>query len=392
MKLVSIEPTPNPNSMKLNLDERLPKGVSRTYTAEDRDDCPDSIGQLLGVPGVKSLFHMADFIAVQRHPGHDWQGILASVRRALGEEMEGAVEGGAESATDVAEATDEARATVELDEHFGEVQVEVQMFRDIPMLVKVSAGSEMLREALPERFAAAVNRAAPSSANMLAERRWVDQGARYGDAKQIAQEVVEEIAAAYDDQRLEELVRRAFGAFVQPAQPHEPHQQDRPAAPVMHLSCVPDWRVRYATLERIAPRPEAIPVFVQALHDPHSSIRRLAAVYLGLTGDPAAVPPLCQALADETVSVRRTAGDSLSDLADPRAIGPMTKALEDPNKLVRWRAARFLYETGDESALMALQRHQDDPEFEVRMQVRLAIERIEGGHPGQGPVWQQMTR
>ena len=36
MKLVSIEPTPNPNSMKLNLDESLPKGVSRTYTAEDR--------------------------------------------------------------------------------------------------------------------------------------------------------------------------------------------------------------------------------------------------------------------------------------------------------------------------------------------------------------------
>ena len=37
MKLVSIEPTPNPNSMKLNLDESLPKGVSRTYVGGGQD-------------------------------------------------------------------------------------------------------------------------------------------------------------------------------------------------------------------------------------------------------------------------------------------------------------------------------------------------------------------
>src|SRR6185295_17200582 len=65
MKLVSIEPTPNPNSMKLNLAESLPKGASRTYTTADQGDCPDYIARLLEVPGVKSLFHMADFIAVQ---------------------------------------------------------------------------------------------------------------------------------------------------------------------------------------------------------------------------------------------------------------------------------------------------------------------------------------
>jgi len=243
----------------------------------------------------------------------------------------------------------------------------------------------MLRQALPDRFTTAVNRAAPSSPNMLVERRWVDQGARYGELRQIAQEVVEEIAAAYDDQRVEELVRQAF---VDRARASE---QRPSAAPATRIPEDPDWRVRYAALEKISPRPEAIPVFVQALRDPNSSIRRLAAVYLGLTGDPAAVPPLCEALTDETVSVRRTAGDSLSDLADGRAIGPMSKALEDQSKLVRWRAARFLYETGDESALPALNRRKDDAEFEVRMQVRLAIERIEGGHPGQGPVWRQMT-
>jgi hypothetical protein len=373
VQLVSIEPTPNPNSMKLNLDESLPKGVSRTYTTEDKDDCPDYIEKLLNLPGVKSLFHMADFIAVQRLPRADWQGILAGVRRALGHQSDDGLQ-------DFEAAADEVHAT------FGEVLVEVQMFRDIPMLVKVSSGSEMIRQALPDRFTTAVNRAAPSSPNMLAERRWVDQGARYGDLRQIAQEVVEEIAAAYDDQRVEALVRLAF---LERARASE---QRPAAAQASRIPDDPDWRVRYAALERVSPRPEAIPVFMQALQDPKSSIRRLGAVYLGLTGDPAAVPPLCEALTDETISVRRTAGDSLSDLGDSRAIGPMTRALEDPSQLVRWRAARFLFEMGDESALTALNRRKDDPEFEVRMQVRLAIERIEGGQPGQGPIWRQMTK
>jgi hypothetical protein len=37
--------------------------------------------------------------------------------------------------------------------------------------------------------------------------------------------------------------------------------------------------------------------------------------------------------------------------------------------------------------LPALVRDQDDPEFEVRMQVRQAMERIEGGQAAQGPIW-----
>jgi len=369
MQLISIEPTPNPNSMKLNLGESLPPGVNHTYTA-GAGDCPDYIAQLLRVPGVKSLFQMADFIAVQRHPRADWQEILAGVRGAFGSDC-------AAAPRDVAAAVDEG---------FGEVRVEVQMFRGIPMLVKVAAGTEMQRQALPARFTAAVQRAAPASPNMLAERRWVDQGARYGSPQQIAQEVAEELAAAYDDARLQQLVHQALAerAGAPVVRPH--------AETPTQLPEDPDWRVRYAALEQTAPRPAAMPLLVRALRDPQSSIRRLAVIYLGLTRDPAAVPLLCETLADEAAAVRRTAGDALCDLGDARAIAPMTKALDDPSKLVRWRAARFLYETGDHSALRALRVHADDPEFEVRMQVRLAIERIEGGQAGKGPVWQQMTR
>jgi HEAT repeat protein len=51
----------------------------------------------------------------------------------------------------------------------------------------------------------------------------------------------------------------------------------------------------------------------------------------------------------------------------------------------------FLYEAGDERALPALKKAENDPEFEVSMQIKMAIERIEGGEEAKGSVWKQMT-
>jgi HEAT repeat protein len=115
-------------------------------------------------------------------------------------------------------------------------------------------------------------------------------------------------------------------------------------------------------------------------------------VYLGFIGGKAVLPYVMRALRDASPIVRRTAGDTLSDIGDPEAIPAMCDALKDTNKLVRWRAARFLYEVGDESALPALRDAVNDPEFEVRLQARLALERIERGEEASGTVWQQMMK
>ena len=64
MKILSIEPTPSPNAMKLNMDEKIPGGVMRTYTMENKDKAPDYIQKLLEIEGVKSIFHTADFISL----------------------------------------------------------------------------------------------------------------------------------------------------------------------------------------------------------------------------------------------------------------------------------------------------------------------------------------
>ncbi len=272
--------------------------------------------------------------------------------------------------------------------------VSVQYFRNLPMLVKVSCGSETVRLPLPERFGKAIERAMGASENMLMERKWKDEGLRYGDLRDVGEAVVREISAIYDEKKLKELVERAYHPDL-----HEKVEANgEELGELIRAFESPKWEERFAALKELGRNEmaridsQALSLIIRATKDPKMSIRRLAVVLLGLIKTPEVLAPLCEALKDEAVGVRRSAGDALTDLGDPRAIGPMVETLKDPNKLVRWRASRFLYELGDESVLPALREAQDDGEFEVAMQIRQAIERIESGKVGQGSVWRQMTQ
>ncbi|GAB7386792.1 hypothetical protein BSNK01_06280 [Bacillaceae bacterium] len=267
----------------------------------------------------------------------------------------------------------------------------IQEFRGIPTQVKLLFGNEEKRFGLPERFARAVMEMQKVTPNYILERRWVEKGVRYGDLDEIGETVVKELDAAYDQQRLNRLLEQ--GLAQGKTETAKPPVEEKPTAEEINEKLDdPDWKVRYAAFEKWTPTPDDLPIVVKALKDPNQSIRRLATVYLGMIGGKEVLPHLYQALKDKSVIVRRTAGDTLSDLGDPDAIPAMTEALKDPSKLVRWRAARFLYEVGDESALPALKKAENDPEFEVSLQVRMAIARIEGGEEAAGPVWQQMMR
>ncbi|HEY8224881.1 MAG TPA: virulence factor [Pyrinomonadaceae bacterium] len=376
MKLLSIETTPNPNSMKLNLDERLAKGIAITYTHENRGDCPAYIEKILAIPGVSSVFRVEDFMAIQRKPTAGWEDILSQARAVL-------------KYASLNNAKPEPKETP--DNKWCEVTVAVQYFRDLPMLVKVSSGSETTRLPLPERFGKAIERAMGASENMLMERKWKDEGLRYGDLRNVGEAVVREISAVYDEKKLKELVERAYHPDL-----HEKVESSR--EDLVQAFESPNWEERFAALKELGRNAtaqidsQALSLIIRATKDPKMSIRRLAVVLLGLIKTPEVLAPLCEALKDEAVGVRRSAGDALTDLGDSRAIGPMVETLKDPNKLVRWRASRFLYELGDKSVLPALREAQDDGEFEISMQIRQAIERIESGKVGQGSVWRQMTQ
>ena len=372
MNVVSIEPTPNPNSMKINLDESLDPGIKYTFTHQNKANFPDYVKKILAIPDVISIFQVNDFMSIQRHPNADWEKILTSVRIVLEGE-----------ATTSKKAFEDHKA---LNEHFGEVQIFMQGFRRIPMLVKVSDGKEEKRLAIPQRFQEAVSQASKVSKNMLMERKWEAVGIRYGNLSQVGEMVVEEIDAAYDEKRLQMLVEDAHR--------YDPDKKEKKRLSDEELNehiASDDWAKRFAALSQIGANPEKIDLFIKMAKDPRMNIRRLSIVYLGLIQGEKVLQPLCEALKDEAVAVRRTAGDALTDLGDASAIGAMIETLKDPNKLVRWRAARFLYEQGNQSALQTLKEAANDPEFEVRMQIRQAIERIESGNKAQGTVWQQMT-
>jgi hypothetical protein len=385
MHILSIEPTPSPNSMKVLLSERLPEGIRITYTAAQADKAPPFIQRLLAVQGVKSIYHAADFIAVDRVGSVDWQPILAQVHEALGGTLASEKNFGHPEGLDNPD-----------QDHFGEVQVLLQHFRGIPLQIRVQSGLEQKRAALPERFSQAAIRAASASPNLIKERSLEDWGIRYGDLQEVLQEISQEIDAAYDDSRLHLLAEQSqqMGGAVEGTAAVRSAGRAILSLEEMQLQLSdPDWKQRYAALQQIKPSLETLPLLVKALEDEKSSIRRLAIVYLGDLKEEANVLPFLErGLNDATASVRRTAGDTLSDIGSPEAIPAMMEALKDTNKLVRWRAARFLYEVGDQQSLPALHQAEDDPEFEVRMQVKIAIERIEGGHAAEGSVWQQMTR
>ncbi|MDL4839341.1 conserved virulence factor C family protein [Aquibacillus rhizosphaerae] len=377
MKIISIEPTPSPHSMKINLNETLPDNQTMNYKqGDDLSSAPTYIQSLFEIEGVKGIYQVVDFIALERHPKVAWEVILPEVRRTLGSE-----EANLHEITNV-------KMVQPSDEAFGEVKVLIQMFRNIPMQVKLDDGNEEKRFGLPKIFMNATMEASAASPNFVMERKWVEQRPRYGALEEIGNDIVDELSASYDQDRLNQLVKIALDNNSESAIEKAAPEEQTPLSVLDHE----DWKVRYAALDHMEPSYEKLPFLAKALNDEKASIRRLATAYLGMIEEPEVLPYLYKALKDNAVTVRRTAGDCLSDLGFKEAMPEMIVSLKDPNRLVRWRAAMFLYEIGDRTAIEALTSAANDPEFEVRMQVNMALERIEGGEAAKGSVWHQMTQ
>ena len=125
MKIVSIEPTPSPNTMKINLAEALPMGRNNNYKVGSLEGAPAEIINILSIDGVKGVYHVADFLAVERNAKYDWKLILHEVRKAFGQGNEQADVAGSNS-----------------NESFGEIKALVQVYKGIPMQVKLTDGTE----------------------------------------------------------------------------------------------------------------------------------------------------------------------------------------------------------------------------------------------------------
>ncbi|MCG5105310.1 conserved virulence factor C family protein [Oceanobacillus alkalisoli] len=375
MRIISIEPTPSPHSMKINVSEELPADESYNYkNSDDLTDAPEYVKELFQIDGVKNIYRVVDFIALARTPKVPWEELLPQVREVLGAE---------ENPEDL-----HMEETSEPTQSFGQINVFVQFFRGIPIQVKLEDGDDEKRFGLPEAFQEAIMKATAVSDSFIFERKWVEQDPRYGKSDEIGKEVVEELIATHDKEKLNQLVELAIEE--RDASELEKNSDDDVQLEVLDD---PDWKVRYAALDKIIePSLKHLPLLDKALDDAKASVRRLATAYLGMIEEPEVLPSLYKALKDKAVNVRRTAGDCLSDLGFTEAIPEMMKTLDDKSQIVRWRGAMFLYEVGDERAIPALEAKINDPEFEVRMQVQLALERIKGGKEAKGSIWHQMTQ
>ena len=368
MKIVTIEPTPSPNSMKIVLDTELPKGTSHNYKKIDAETASYPASALLNINGVKGIYHVMNFMAVERIGNVAWESILADVQAVFNEEQ-----------------SEQTESVEEIDDSYGEVYVHVQTYKDIPLQVKVFDSESEERFGLSERFVQAMEKIHGREVeNYILLRKWADYGIRYGEKAEIGETVIQEIEAAYPEERLLSIIRQANEGQS------ESIQSGRKIS--LEEFSVDQWETRFQLLDQI-PDPDMsdAPLLDRALDDEKMSIRRLATVYLGMIENDAVIPYVEKALKDKSWAVRRTAGDCMSDLGFEGFEQAAIETLQDKNKLVRWRAAMFLYETGTEKALPALKEAENDPEFEVKLKIRMAIARIAEGEDAKGSVWKQMT-
>ncbi|KMO85073.1 virulence factor, partial [Megasphaera cerevisiae DSM 20462] len=153
-----------------------------------------------------------------------------------------------------------------------------------------------------------------------------------------------------------------------------------------------DWKEKLRMLKSFpTPTFDDIPLLDAALNEEKVPLRREAIVLLGMIEDRQILPYIYKGIHDKSPAVRRTAGDCLSDLGFKEALPEMEKALDDPQKIVRWRAAMFIFDEGNEQQLDSLKAHADDSAYEVKLQIEMAISRIEKGDEALGSVWKQIA-
>ncbi|MEM9091859.1 MAG: virulence factor [Cyanobacteria bacterium P01_F01_bin.53] len=385
MKLQSIETTPSPNCMKLNLDAVASEKPLTLNAGSETVAAPEIFQKLLNIEGIQSVFVMNDFITLTRRGNTDWQPILATAGTLIG------IAEAADASVNNNLQPNSTEKENKPNQDFGQVDVAIQMFRGIPVQVRVTTGEQQARVALPDRFNQALQRAiSQTQANYVAERIWSPYQPQFGSPDAIAQQVADELDILINDQDLTALEAAAISPEQKTPHKTPSHSQQTLLSELQH----PDWKRRLKAIQHIEVDYETFSAITTALQDDRNAIRRWAAALLGASENSAAVQPLCQVLLhDKSAIVRRTAGDALSDLGDVKATDAMVTALQDASGLVRWRAGRFLNELGTDTAVAALtQAAEVESEFDVRVEMNAAIDRIQAGKASQLPMWMRISQ
>ena len=293
MQLRSIETTPSPHCIKLNLNEVISTKALTLQQGATKPDAPAFAQQLLAIESVQSVFLFQDFITLTRQGNADWQPILAKAADIIGvakdadKALQSQISPSQITATSANFTTEQPTRS-----NFGQVEVAVQMFRAIPIQVRaVSADGQQARVALPDRFNQALQRTVVATgANYVAERRWEPYQSPAGFADEVAQFVVDEIVNLIDE---DELARIEIAAISDYSEPEQVFVTDRQQAFLTELRH-PNWKHRLKALQQLEVNSETLHQVLTLLNDEQSTIRRWAAALVGASGMTDAVEPLCR--------------------------------------------------------------------------------------------------
>lgn len=83
MNILTIEPTPNPNSMRIVVDTELPSGTSHNYMKRDAETAPEPISALLNIEGIRGIYHVMNFMAVEKSGDAEWDALLTEIEAII---------------------------------------------------------------------------------------------------------------------------------------------------------------------------------------------------------------------------------------------------------------------------------------------------------------------
>lgn len=207
MKLRSIETTPSPQCIKLNLDEPITTKSLTLSSNKDTPDAPQLALQLLDIEGVQEIFLSSDFITITRNSQADWQPILTRAVGIIGLSEEADVELNFHTLPSQENQSVQPNPSNATSQNFGQVEVAIQVFRGIPVQVRaIAADGQQSRVALPERFNQALQRAIQATqSDYISERRWEAIPSHFGNPQEVAQMVADEMVSLIDDRELAQL-------------------------------------------------------------------------------------------------------------------------------------------------------------------------------------------
>jgi Fe-S cluster biogenesis protein NfuA len=83
MKVLFIEPTPNPDALKFNVDERLVSGGYRSYESAEAAAADPLAAAVFAAGPIRSVFVMAEFVTVTIAPEGDWWTLKPKIQAAI---------------------------------------------------------------------------------------------------------------------------------------------------------------------------------------------------------------------------------------------------------------------------------------------------------------------